>query len=83
MSSPLPEVKGAAAAASTDRRRLVIGRDVPGRPEPAAITMELHPEDGDRARIVLHRACDTAEERDMAEEGSAMLLDGPTAFVAR
>lgn len=47
------------------------------------MTMELHPEDGDRARIVLHRACDTAEERDMAEEGSAILLDGPTAFVAR
>ncbi|WP_369198094.1 SRPBCC family protein [Streptomyces djakartensis] len=62
-------------------RRLVIGMDVPGRPEPAVMTVELHPEDDRRTRIELHQTCDTAEERDVAEQGSTMLLDSLEAFL--
>ncbi|MFH8447815.1 SRPBCC domain-containing protein [Streptomyces fungicidicus] len=64
-----------------ENRRLVVGMDVPGRPEPSAMTVELG-EDGGRTRIALRQTCDTAEERDMAEQGSTMLLDSLTAFLA-
>lgn len=67
---------------TTVNRRLVIGMDVPGRPEPAVMTMELDRQDGHGTRIVVHQACDTAEERDMAEQGSTMLLDSLGAFLA-
>ncbi|MFD5568272.1 SRPBCC family protein [Streptomyces cadmiisoli] len=64
-----------------ENRRLVVGMDVPGKSAPAAMTLELDAEDG-RTRIVLHQSCDTAEERDMAEQGSTMLLDSLGAFLA-
>jgi uncharacterized protein YndB with AHSA1/START domain len=64
-----------------ENRRLVVGMDVPGKPEPAAMTMELDEQDGRLTRIVLRQTCDTAEERDMAEQGSTMLLDSLSAFL--
>jgi uncharacterized protein YndB with AHSA1/START domain len=64
-----------------ENRRLVVGMDVPGKPEPAAMTMELDEQDGRHTRIVLRQTCDTAEERDMAEQGSTMLLDSLSAFL--
>lgn len=65
-----------------ENRLLVIGMDVPGRPAPAAMTMELDEQDDRHAQIVLRQTCDTAEERDMAEQGSTMLLDSLSAFLA-
>ncbi|MET7293045.1 SRPBCC domain-containing protein [Streptomyces griseoloalbus] len=64
-----------------ENRLLVVGMDVPGKPEPSAMAVELDG-DGPRTRIVIRQTCDTAEERDMAEEGSTMLLDSLTAFLA-
>ncbi|MFF6816167.1 SRPBCC domain-containing protein [Streptomyces sp. NPDC012403] len=64
-----------------ENRLLVVGMDVPGKPEPSVMAVELA-EDGGRTRIALRQTCDTAEERDMAEQGSTMLLDGLTAFLA-
>lgn len=61
--------------------RLVTGMDIPGRPEPATMEMELE-ERGEQTRLVLTQVCDSAEERDMAEEGSNMLLDGLSDFLA-
>ncbi|MGW7660464.1 SRPBCC family protein [Streptomyces sp. NPDC054756] len=37
-------------------RRLVVGMDVPGRPGPAVMTVELDARDGDRTEIVACRA---------------------------
>ncbi|CAL9352547.1 hypothetical protein SUDANB176_00507 [Streptomyces sp. enrichment culture] len=65
-----------------ENRLLVLDMDVSGKPAPTAMTMELDAEDGRRTRIVLRQTCDTAEERDMAEQGSTMLLDGLSAFLA-
>ncbi|MFJ9714427.1 SRPBCC domain-containing protein [Streptomyces sp. NPDC101213] len=65
----------------TENRRLLVGMDVPGRPEPATMAVDLDEQDGRRTRIVLHQSCDTAAERDMAEQGSTMLLDGLGAFL--
>ncbi|MFC8370083.1 MULTISPECIES: SRPBCC family protein [unclassified Streptomyces] len=65
----------------TENRLLVVGMDVPGRPEPTVMTVELD-EDGGRTRITTRQTCDTAEERDTAEQGSTMLLDSLTAFLA-
>ncbi|WP_149549348.1 SRPBCC family protein [Streptomyces marokkonensis] len=62
-------------------RLLVVGMDVPGKPAPQAMSVELA-EDGPRTRIVVRQSCDTAEERDTAEQGSTMLLDSLTAFLA-
>jgi uncharacterized protein YndB with AHSA1/START domain len=64
-----------------ENRLLVVGMDVPGKPEPSVMAVELA-EDGGRTRIALRQTCDTAEERDTAEQGSTMLLDGLTAFLA-
>ncbi|MFE4053957.1 SRPBCC domain-containing protein [Streptomyces sp. YIM B13518] len=64
-----------------ENRRLVVGMDVPGRPEPATMAVDLDERDGRRTQIVLHQTCDTAAERDMAEQGSTMLLDGLGAFL--
>lgn len=61
--------------------RLVMGMDVPGREEPALMTLDLAA-DGGRTRITLSQTLDTAEDRDQAEQGSNMLLDGLTAFLA-
>ncbi len=65
-----------------ENRRLVIGMDVPGRSEPVAMGIELDEQDGRQTRIVLSQTCDTAEERDMSEQGSTMLLDGLSSFLA-
>jgi uncharacterized protein YndB with AHSA1/START domain len=65
-----------------ENRLLVVGMDVPGKPEPAAMTMELEEQNGRHTQIVLRQTCDTAEERDMAEQGSTMLLDSLSAFLA-
>jgi uncharacterized protein YndB with AHSA1/START domain len=62
-------------------QRLVVGMDVPGRGEPALMEMDLET-DGDKTRITLSQACDTAEERDMSEQGSNMLLDGLASFLS-
>jgi uncharacterized protein YndB with AHSA1/START domain len=65
-----------------ENRLLVIGMDVPGRPAPATMAMELDEQDDRHTQIVLRQTCDTAEERDMAEQGSTMLLDSLSAFLA-
>ncbi|MEV7733869.1 SRPBCC domain-containing protein [Streptomyces sp. NPDC088921] len=65
-----------------ENRVLVVGMDVPGKPAPAVMTMELEERDDRRTRIVLRQTCDTAEERDMAEQGSTMLLDSLGAYLA-
>ncbi|CAL9634603.1 SRPBCC family protein [Streptomyces pilosus] len=62
-------------------RLLVVGMDVPGRTEPSAMRVELDA-DGPRTRIVVRQSCDTAEERDGAEQGTALLLDSLAAFLA-
>ncbi|MBD0421910.1 SRPBCC domain-containing protein [Streptomyces sp. TRM S81-3] len=66
----------------TENRLLVTGMDVPGRTSPAVMTMELDEPDAGRTRIVLRQTCDSAEERDLAEQGSNMLLDGLSAYLA-
>ncbi|MFJ9583062.1 SRPBCC family protein [Streptomyces acidicola] len=66
----------------TENRLLVVGMDVPGKPAPAAMTVELDEQDEQHTQIVLHQTCDTAEERDMAEQGSTMLLDSLSVFLA-
>jgi hypothetical protein len=53
--------------------------DVPGADEPAVMTVELT-DLGGRTRVVLSQSCRSAEEREMAEEGSGMLLDGLAAY---
>ncbi|GAA3811367.1 SRPBCC domain-containing protein [Streptomyces phyllanthi] len=65
-----------------ENSRLVVGMDVPGKPEPAVMTMELDEQDDHHTRIVLRQTCDTAEERDMAEQGSTMLLNSLGAFLS-
>jgi uncharacterized protein YndB with AHSA1/START domain len=65
-----------------ENRRLVTGMDVPGKSEPATLVMELDEQDDQHTRIVLHQTCDTAAERDLAEQGSTMLLDSLSAFLA-
>lgn len=66
----------------TENRRLVTGMDVPGKPEPTAMTIDLDARDDHHTRIVLTQKCDSAEERDMAEQGSTMLLDSLSTFLA-
>lgn len=65
-----------------ENRLLVVGMDVPGKSEPAVMTLELDEQDDHSTQIVLRQTCDTAEERDMAEQGSTMLLDSLGAFLA-
>lgn len=65
-----------------ENRRLMIGMDVPGKPAPALMGMELGEQGDHRTEIVLRQTCDTAEERDMAEQGSTMLLDNLSIFLA-
>ncbi|MFF4234670.1 SRPBCC domain-containing protein [Actinomadura geliboluensis] len=61
--------------------RLVMGMDVPGGGDQVLMTMELAA-DGDRTKITLSQTFDGAEERDQAEQGSAMLLDGLAGYLA-
>ncbi|MGW5788746.1 SRPBCC family protein [Streptomyces sp. NPDC003757] len=60
---------------------LTIGMDVPGRPDPATMTVDLTEQGPDTTVITVHQTCDTAEERDGAEQGSGMLLDGLEGFL--
>lgn len=64
-----------------ENRRLVIGMDVPGKNEPALMTVELAEQSAHRTRIVVAQTCDTADERDLAEQGTTMLLESLTAFL--
>lgn len=64
-----------------ENRRLVIGMDVPGKNEQALMTVELAEQSAHRTRIVVAQTCDTADERDMAEQGTNMLLESLTAFL--
>jgi len=64
-----------------ENRLLVIGMDAPGKPAPQIMTVELDEQDDRHTQIVLRQTCDTAEERDMAEQGSTMLLDGLSGFL--
>lgn len=64
-----------------ENRRLTIAMDIPGKPEPEKMTVDLTPESDDRTRLVVHQTCATTEERDMAEQGTTMLLDSLTAEV--
>ncbi|MFF0763325.1 SRPBCC domain-containing protein [Streptomyces sp. NPDC003737] len=64
-----------------ENRLLVIGMDAPGKPAPQTMTVELDQQDDRHTQIVLRQTCDTAEERDMAEQGSTMLLDGLGGFL--
>ncbi|MER7544286.1 Uncharacterized conserved protein YndB, AHSA1/START domain [Actinomadura meyerae] len=62
--------------------RLVMGMDVPGGGgEQVLMTLELAAE-GDKTKITLSQTFDGAEERDQAEQGSDMLLDGLAAYLA-
>jgi uncharacterized protein YndB with AHSA1/START domain len=61
---------------------LVIGMDVPGRPEPETMAIELTEQGPRNTVITVSQTCDTAEARDMAEQGSGMLLDGLEGFLA-
>lgn len=61
---------------------LVLGMDVPGRPDPETMTMELTDQGPRNTVITLRQTCDTADARDMAEQGSGMLLDGLEGFLA-
>ncbi|MFF8092266.1 SRPBCC domain-containing protein [Streptomyces sp. NPDC016675] len=65
----------------TENRRLVTGMDIPGRPDPTLMTMTLTEEGPRNTVITLTQTCETAEERDMAEQGSGMLLDGLEGFL--
>ncbi|WP_128380832.1 SRPBCC family protein [Streptomyces cavernae] len=66
----------------TENRLLVVAMDVPGKASPATMTVELDEQKDHHTQIVVHQTCDTVEERDMAEQGSTMLLDSLTAFLA-
>ncbi|WP_106398076.1 SRPBCC family protein [Actinocorallia populi] len=61
--------------------RLVMGMNVPGRDEPVLMRLDLAA-DGEGTRVTLSQTLDTAAERDDAEQGSNMLLDGLAAFLA-
>ncbi|MGW0248094.1 SRPBCC family protein [Nocardia goodfellowii] len=60
-------------------RRLVLSMKTPM----GETAMELDLTDkGQSTEVVLSQNCGSAEERDMAEQGSTMLLDSLTAFLA-
>ncbi|MFC9545377.1 SRPBCC domain-containing protein [Streptomyces sp. NPDC056956] len=62
-------------------RLLVLGMDRPGGADPSTMAMELDARDDYRTTIVLRQTCDTAEERDMAEQGSTLLLDSLATYL--
>ncbi|GAA0955443.1 SRPBCC domain-containing protein [Actinocorallia libanotica] len=65
-----------------ENEHLVMGMDVPGRDEPVLMRLDLAA-DGGSTKVTLSQTFDTAEERDQAEQGSNMLLDGLAAFLTR
>ena len=64
-----------------EHERLVMGMDVPGRGEPVLMCLDLAA-DGEGTRVTLSQTLDGAGERDEAEQGSTMLLDGLAAHLA-
>lgn len=62
-------------------KRLQMAMNVPGRDEPALMAADFEA-DGDRTRVTLSQTFDNAEERDQAEAGSNMLLDGLTGYLS-
>ncbi|MDT3442486.1 MULTISPECIES: SRPBCC domain-containing protein [unclassified Pseudofrankia] len=64
-----------------ENKRLVMGMNVPDRDEPVLMALDLAAH-GDRTQITLSQTFDTAEDRDQAEQGSTMLLDSLTAYLA-
>ncbi|MFE7243212.1 SRPBCC domain-containing protein [Streptomyces sp. NPDC057580] len=65
-------------------RRLVIGMDVPGKSAPATMSLFLDENDGaGTTRITLTQSCDSAHERDLAEQGSTMLLDSLGSYLTK
>ncbi len=64
-----------------ENQRLVIGMDVPGKNEPAVMTVEFAEQSTHRTRVVVSQTCDTPDERDLAKQGTTMLLDSLTAFL--
>ena len=64
-----------------ENQRLVVGMNVPGKDDPALMTVDLEPR-GDQTRITISQTLETAEERDQTEVGSGILLDGLTAYVS-
>ncbi|MET8413273.1 SRPBCC domain-containing protein [Streptomyces sp. NPDC005195] len=64
-----------------ENQRLVIGMDVPGKNEPAVMTVELVEQSAHQTRVVVSQTCDTPDERDLADQGTTMLLDSLTAFL--
>lgn len=66
----------------TENQHLVIGIDMPGKTEPDKMAMDLEAS-GEQTTIVLTQTCDSEQERDQAEQGSTMLLDGLTAYVTK
>lgn len=64
-----------------ENQRLVIGMDVPGKNEPAVMTVELVEQSAQQTRVVVSQTSDTPDERDLAEQGTTMLLDSLTAFL--
>ncbi|MFD8420800.1 SRPBCC domain-containing protein [Streptomyces sp. NPDC059466] len=64
-----------------ENHRLVIGMDVPGKDDPALMTVEFVEQSAHRTRVAVSQTCDTADERDLAEQGTTMLLDSLTAFL--
>ncbi|WP_328580757.1 SRPBCC family protein [Streptomyces sp. NBC_00370] len=64
-----------------ENRRLVIGMDAPGKDEPAVMTVELAERSAHETRVVVSQSCDTSDERDVAEQGTTMLLDSLATFL--
>lgn len=64
-----------------ENRRLVVGMDAPGKSEQGLMTVEFAALSGHETSIVASQTCDTADERDLAEQGTTMLLDSLTAFL--
>lgn len=64
----------------TENRHLAIGMTVPGR-DPAVMTVDFE-DRGGQTRIVVSQTLDTAQECDIAEQGSNILLDGLTTYLA-
>jgi uncharacterized protein YndB with AHSA1/START domain len=62
-------------------KRLVMGMNVPGRDEPVLMALDLTA-DGDHTQVTVSQRFDTAADRDQAEQGSTMLLDSLTGFLA-
>lgn len=64
-----------------EHERLVMGMDVPGGEE--VMRLDLADLGGGRTKLTLSQTCDTQDAHDMAKEGSQMLLESCSAYVAK